>query len=61
METFNANLRNHALAEFEKFANLEDNPNAEAVQEMMTDGMLLLMEDKDVLISHIEASKENVD
>lgn len=27
----------------------------------MSDGMILLMEDRDILTSHLEASKENVD
>ena len=27
----------------------------------MTDGMILLMEDRDVLTSHLDASKENID
>jgi hypothetical protein len=27
----------------------------------MSDGMILLMEDRDILTSHLEASKENLD
>lgn len=60
MEAFNNNLRAHALAEYDRIANSEEDPNQEML-EGMSDGFVMLMEDKDILVAHIEASKENVD
>lgn len=60
MENFNAALKVHAYQEFERVSSLTEDQNSE-LQEQMSDGMIILMEDRDVLTSHLEASKENVD
>ena len=60
MENFNAALKVHAYQEFERVSSLTQDDNSE-LQEQMSDGMIILMEDRDVLTSHLEASKENVD
>lgn len=60
MENFNAALKVHAYAEFERVSSLTDEQNSE-LQEQMSNEMIILMEDRDVLTSHLEASKENVD
>jgi hypothetical protein len=48
------------LAEYDRIANMEEDPNGE-MQGEMSNELVLMMEDKDILVSHIEASKENVD
>jgi len=53
-------LRNYALAEYDRIANMEEDPNGE-IQGEMSNELVLMMEDKDILVSHVEASKENVD
>ena len=58
MENFNAALKVHAYAEFERISALTEEQNAE---ENMSDDLVVLMEDRDILTSHLEASKENVD
>lgn len=60
MEAFNNNLRAHALAEFDRIAGQEEDNNQDLL-EGMSDDFLLLMEDKEMLVSHLEASKETVD
>lgn len=60
MDGFNSALKVHAYAEFERVSGLTEDQNSE-LQEQMSDGMILLMEDRDILTSHLEASKENLD
>ena len=52
----------YALQEYDRIANLDENENNELQGEGgLSDNLVILMEDKDILQSHIEASKENVD
>jgi len=63
-EQFNTGLRTYAVAEADRFMEQfeKDDVNAEAYIEIGDNNELLdLMTDRDALISHLEASKENVD
>jgi hypothetical protein len=61
MNNFNAILRTYALAEQEKFINnIEENEDL-TNDPAMTDVYIMIMEDKDILVSHLDASKENVE
>lgn len=62
MEQFNQVLKAYALQEYDRIANLDENENNELQGEGgISDALVILMEDKDILQSHIEASKETVD
>lgn len=61
MENFNATLRNYAVAEYDRMVNMGEEESQNNIQEELSNDLIILMEDKDILVSHIEASKENVD
>lgn len=62
MENFNAALKIHALAEFDKFSSQAEDQNPDALNEMqISDDLVVLLEDREMLTSHVEASKENID
>ena len=60
MDQFNVQLKQHALAEFDRLTSLTEDQNQE-FQEQLSDGIVYLLEDREVLTSHVEASKENID
>ena len=60
MDTFNNNLRIHAFQEQEKLMSMEENPNADLTDQLSNE-MVVMMEDKDILTSHLDASKEYVE
>ena len=59
MDAFSTALKTYALQEYERFLTLGDDGGGES--EQVSDTMLVLMSDLDVLNQHLEASKENVD
>ena len=60
MEQFSVALKVYALQEFDRIANMEEDQNG-GDTESMSDNMIILMGDNDVLNQHLEQSKENVD
>ena len=60
MEQFSVALKVYALQEFGRIANMEEDQNG-GDTESMSDNMIILMGDNDVLNQHLEQSKENVD
>lgn len=60
MEQFSADIKVKALEEFDRIANQEEDLSGGDTMEM-SDNMILLMSDPEVLNQHLEQSKENVD
>jgi hypothetical protein len=60
MENFNAALKVHAYAEFDRVSAIAEDQNSD-LNDLISNEMVILMEDRDVLTSRLEASKETVD
>jgi len=60
MEQFSADLKAYSALEFERINNMEEDISG-GDAEALSDNMVTLMSDSDVLTQHLEASKENVD
>lgn len=62
METFNGQLKVHALAEYDRLTSLTEDQSADLQEQMqLSDGLILLLEDREQLTGHVESSKENIE
>jgi hypothetical protein len=59
MEQFSVALKTYALLEFERFAAMGDEMSQD--MESMPDELITLIAESDILLQHLEASKENID